>query len=79
MIKSCQNITKPIISFKSAQQPKALELRGGFVDSGVKSALQLINETMCFDKSGVEAWAAEVCHNGGGSPFTETDAVQILF
>ena len=50
-------------------------MRGDFVDSGVESAIQLLNETMCIAKSGETEWAVEVCRNGGGTLYTETDSV----
>ena len=47
------------------------------MDSGVESALQLLNETMCVAKSGVTEWAVEVCRNGGGTAYTEIDAESV--
>ena len=45
----------------------------------MKSALQLVNETMCIAaKSGEREWAVEVCRNGGGTAYTEIDAVGTL-
>ena len=49
------------------------------MDSGVESALQLLNETMCVAKSGVTEWAVEVCRNGGGTAYTEIDAESVHY
>ena len=49
------------------------------MDSGVESAIQLLNETMCIAKSGVTEWAVDVCRNGGGTAYTEIDAESVYY
>ena len=63
----------PVSKLQTNAFQTAFQLRRDLVDSGGMD--QLVNETQCITNSGEMEWAAGVCHNGGGKPYTETEAV----